>query len=552
MVPACQEVIERKTRFVIVTGGVLSSIGKGVLTASIGVLLKNVHGNKIAVVKWDPYLNVDPGTMSPLEHGEVFVTDDGAETDLDLGHYERILNTHFTRDSSVTSGKIFQEILTGEREGRYLGRCIQLVPHVVDAICNRLLQYALSSNADVVLVEIGGTVGDIEGEVFLEAVRQLRMHLAPHQLFHAHLSYVPYLEWANELKTKPTQHSVMLLKKAGLMPDCLFLRCEQPATEDIFQKMARMTGVAQELIFQVLTRKPIYKLFLDLQQQGLDMKLQQWFGLPHPQASHLQDWAELIERIESKKPVVRIGLVAKYVGTNEPYISVIEAIKSAAYATGRDPEICTISAHALSLDHDDPAYCAALAALRSMDGIVVPGGFGDRGIEGKIAAARYAREHNVPYLGLCLGMQVMVMESARHCAGLKAATSTEFNQATEHPVIALLEEQRTILHKGGSMRLGVFACKVTPGTKAYAAYESNLVYERHRHRYEVNNAYRAQLEAAGLVFSGKNEELDLVEIAERKEHPFMLGTQFHPEFLSTPLMPHPLFRAFMEAIIAQK
>lgn len=551
MVPLCADVVARKTKFIVVTGGVCSSIGKGVLTASLGVLLKNAH-KRVSVVKWDPYLNVDPGTMSPLEHGEVFVTDDGTEADLDLGHYERILGEHLTRDSSVTSGKIFQEILAGEREGKFLGRCIQLVPEVVDAICERLLKFAISSGADVVLIEIGGTVGDMEGGVFLEAIRQLKMHLAQRQLLHCHLSYVPFLSWANELKTKPTQHSVMLLKQAGLIPDCLFLRTEQQAPVQALDKLARMTGVEREMVFQVMTRCPIYHLFLDLQQQEVDIRLQRWFGfLPIKQAD-LEAWTELISRIEAQKPLVKVGLIAKYVGTNEPYISVIEAIKSAAYAAGREPHITIISAHALSQPESSKDFQEAYRALESVQGIVVPGGFGERGIEGKVFAAHFAREQNIPYLGLCLGMQIMLIEIARHGAGLTEASSTEFDPQVKHPVVSLLEEQRMVVDKGGSMRLGVFVCAIEPGTKAFEAYGREEISERHRHRYEFNNVYQEALERVGVCFSGRNTRLNLVEIAEIKEHPFMIGVQFHPEFLSTPLVPHPLFKAFVNAIVAQE
>ncbi len=549
MTSLLKEVIEQKTKFVVVTGGVCSSIGKGVLTSSLGVLLKNA-GYTVSVVKWDPYLNVDPGTMSPLEHGEVFVTDDGAETDLDLGHYERMIGEHLTKDSSVSAGQIFQEILHMEREGEFLGRCIQLVPHVVDKICERILRFALKSGAQFVLIEIGGTVGDMEGEVFLEAVRQLRLHLSSHQMMHCHLSLVPLLSWANEIKTKPTQHSVMLLKKAGLMPDALFLRTEREISAKTIAKIATMCGVRDEYIFQVLTRKPLYKIFLDLKQEGLDLKIQQWFGLPKERRSDLSAWESLIERIEKPKRTFRIGLIAKYVGTNEPYISVIEAIKSACYLNMVDPEIVTIEAERLDPIHKDTEEGKfARAQLASVNGIVMPGGFDKRGIEGKIFSAKWAREHKIPYLGLCLGMQILLIECARSLAGLTEATSTEFDPSTKQPLISLLDEQQGIVSKGASMRLGVFPCTIKKDSKAHQAYGQDKVLERHRHRYEFNNAYRSALEAAGVTFSGIYEAKNLVEIAELNDHPFMVGSQFHPEFLSTPLVAHPLFRAFIEAIM---
>ena len=541
--PLLAKVEKQKTKFIVITGGVCSSIGKGVLVSSIGALLK-AAGYSVSVVKWDPYFNVDPGTMSPLVHGEVFVTNDGAETDLDLGHYERILGTHLSKESSVSSGQIFKEIIDKERSGAFLGKCVQMIPHVVDAIKSRLLNFAIKTKTDFVLIEIGGTVGDMEGIHFLEAVRQLKMDLKK-RILHGHLSLVPYLEWANELKKKPTQHSVMLLKKEGLYPDCLFLRTDHHIDAKSTQKLSIMCGVAEDLIFQVKTYSPIYKLFIDLYQQGLQTKIQTWFGIKTPKDSDLSKWKTLIKLIEKKKTTVKIGIIAKYVGQNDPYISVIEAIKSAGYACNRDVELHVIEAEKLAGSKTSPAW----KTLKTLDGIIIPGGFDSRGVEGKIAAAKWARENNIPFLGLCLGLHIMLIEFARSVLKLKNASSTEFSPKTKYPVICLLEEQRKISNKGGSMRLGAFPCTLTPKTQARKAYGKSLISERHRHRYEFNNKYKKLFEKAGIVFSGIFKDKDLIEIAEYNAHPFMIGVQFHPEFLSTPLAPHPLFKAFMEAAI---
>ncbi len=543
-------VVERNTKFVVITGGVCSSLGKGVLVSSLGVLLKNA-GYSVSVIKWDPYLNVDPGTMSPLEHGEVFVTADGAETDLDLGHYERTIGVQLGRDSSVSSGQIFQEILDGERKGTFLGRCIQLVPHVVDAIKNRLLAFASHHNVDIVLVEIGGTVGDMEGKVFLEAIRQLRMDLPYKQLFHGHLSYVPLLEWTHEFKTKPTQHSVNMLKESGLAPDGLFLRVSEEIPQKALEKVGLMCGVDQAYVFQVSTFKPIYQLFIELDRQQLGQRVQQHLGLPAKQAD-LAVWQGLIDRIAQCKKVVSIGVIAKYMGSNDPYISVIEAIKAAAYAHLVNVEIVMIDADVLE-NKALPAFAAEWDKLTTcVDGIICPGGFDVRGVEGKIAAVTWARENQVPYLGLCLGLQVMLIEFARSLLGFPGAHSTEFDKTTTQPIVHLLEAQKDVTTKGASMRLGAYECSLVPGTKAYQAYKKDMVLERHRHRYEFNNAYKSALEEKGVVFSGVYKAKNLIEIAELKDHFFMLGTQFHPEFLSSPLQAHPLFNAFMEAVVIKK
>lgn len=539
---------QNNTRFIVVTGGVCSSIGKGVLISSIGVLIKS-FGSSVSVIKCDPYLNVDPGTMSPLVHGEVFVTHDGAETDLDLGHYERLIGIELSKDSSLSAGQIFQEILRGERDGTFLGKCIQLVPHVVDAIKQRILKLAYTSRANFILIEIGGTVGDIEGEIFLEAIRQLRMDLTPDTMMHCHLSYVPYLPWAHEVKTKPTQHSTMLLKKAGLIPDALFLRTEQPLSPDVIKKVSVMCGVQHDFIFQNMTRSPLYQLFLDLRDQNLSLKIQEWFGLKTTTPSSLDPWNDLLEKIKTTSNKIKVGLIVKYRGTSEPYISVIEALKSAGYSNNMSIEIIPIDANALEDSPSSPKHLQALRELQSVQGIVVPGGFDKRGIEGKIIAAHYARENKIPYLGLCLGMQVMLIEFARNVLNLTGATSMEFDINTPHPVIALLNEQNMITQKGGTMRLGSFTCAIKSGTIAHHAYQKTTVTERHRHRYEFNNSYRNDFEKRGVIFSGINPERNLVEIAELQDHPYMIGTQAHPEFLSNPLQPHPLFMAFIQACI---
>jgi CTP synthase len=540
-------ILDGKTKFIVVTGGVCSSIGKGVLVSSLGVLLKSA-GYTISVVKWDPYLNVDPGTMSPLEHGEVFVTADGAETDLDLGHYERMLGVHLTKTSSVSSGQIFEELIKREREGKFLGRCIQLVPHVVNAIKERLIDFALEKNVDFVLTEIGGTVGDMEGNNFLEAIRQIRLDLGNKRILHCHLSYVPYLDWAHEIKTKPTQHSVYNLKWLGLIPDALFLRADRAIGVSPREKLSIMCGVDRDFIFQVLTHKPIYKLFVDLYEQGVCQKIQEHFEIQQPQKSDLTEWKSFIDLIESSNIEVKIGLVAKYVGSNDPYISVVEAISSAGYWNGVKVNLIVIEAELLE-KNKDIADSFVMQQLKSVDGIVIPGGFDMRGIEGKIMAAKWARENKIPYLGLCLGMQIMIIEFARSVLGMSDASSTEFNKNTTYPVISMLAEQLGVTQKGATMRLGTYPCSIVSGTRAYEAYEQDLVHERHRHRYEFNNKYREKFEEAGVVFSGIYKEKNLVEIAELKDYPFMLGSQFHPEFTSTPLKVNPLFMAFMRAVV---
>jgi len=535
-------VAKRGTRFVVVTGGVCSSIGKGVLLSSIGVLLKDA-GYSVGVMKCDPYLNVDPGTMSPHEHGEVFVTKDGAETDLDLGHYERMLGEEFTKESSITSGKIYSHLIAAERDGAFLGRCITLVPHVTDEINRRILGFALQGNYDVVMIEIGGTVGDMEGEIFLEAVRELRHMLPAARVAHAHLSLVPYLPWANEVKTKPTQHSVVLLKRAGLIADMLFLRTGKLIAKRELKKVSVMCGVPEEAVFQVRTRSPLYSLFFDLNEQGVLAAVQRALGL-EPRVAQLVQWQEVLHRIEAAQEGVRIGFIAKYVEGNDPYISLIEALKSAGHVHGLQVELVTIDSE--ELEGMTPAARAEVFA--GLDGFVIPGGFGSRGVEGKILATQWAREHKVPFLGICLGMQVMLIEAARDLCGISDATSLEFDESTKNPVITLIDEQYKVVRKGGTMRLGTYPCALVEGTLARRCYGADLVEERHRHRYEFNNAYQEALERKGVVFAGRCPDNNLVEVAEITGHPFMIGVQFHPEYRATPLKQHPLFSGFMAAV----
>ena len=539
------KVKKQKTKFIVVTGGVCSNLGKGILVSSIGVLLKN-SGYSLSMIKCDPYLNVDPGTMSPLVHGEVFVTDDGAETDLDLGHYERILGIHLNKDSSISSGQIFQEILDDERAGKFLGKDIQLVPNVVNAIKKRFLNFALSKKLDFVLLEIGGTVGDMEGVSFLETIRQLKMDLGNEQLILCHLSLVPFLSWGGELKTKPTQHSVIFLKQAGLVPDALFLRSDRKIGEKEFKKISIMCGVSNELIFEDLTVYPLYKFFIDLEKQNLNEKIQKWFGIKKIKKTNLFAWKKLINIIEKKKKCLTIGLIAKYVGNNDPYISVFNALRSAGYFCNYDLKIKVIDAEKLEKEKNKK-NSESYKQLKSVDGIVVPGGFDKRGAEGKILAAKFARENKIPYLGLCLGLQIMLIEFARSILKLKDASSTEFDENTKSPIIVLLDEQQNIIKKGGTMRLGVYLCSLISNTKASKFYNKKETSERHRHRYEFNNEYKKKFEKAGIVFSGICKNNNLIEIAELKNHPFMLGCQFHPEFLSSPLKPHPLFVEFIKA-----
>ncbi len=527
------------TKYIFITGGVVSSVGKGVTTAAIGKLLKE-RGFQVSIQKLDPYINVDPGTMSPYQHGEVFVLDDGAETDLDLGHYERFIETSLSRVCNVTTGQIYSEVIARERRGDFLGGTIQVIPHITNEIKHRIGLVARTTGAEVVLVEVGGTVGDIESLPFLEALRQMRMDIGRGNTLYVHITWLPYIGATGELKTKPTQHSVRELRSIGIQPDVIVARSDHPVGEDLREKIALFCDVEPRAVIPLTTTSVLYEVPLQLEREGLGGYVLERLGLTARRRPDWSEWEDLVARERAPRPKVRIALVGKYVELQDAYMSVREAVRHAALSVGVEAEILWV--HSAELEKGK-----GWGEVRSAYGIIVPGGFGSRGIEGKIAAARYARENKVPYLGLCLGMQVMVIEFARHVLGIEDANSTEFDRSTPHPVIDLLPEQRGIADMGGTMRLGLYPCVLQPGTRAAAAYGVPRVEERHRHRFEFNNTYREILGGRGMVFSGLSPDGRLVEIAELKDHPFMVGTQFHPEFLSRPTRPHPLFRAFVKA-----
>jgi CTP synthase len=524
-------------KYIFCTGGVLSSVGKGVTAASVGRVLK-ARGVGVSIQKLDPYINVDPGTMSPYQHGEVFVTDDGAETDLDLGHYERFIDENLTQACNVTTGQVYAEVIARERRGDFLGGTIQVIPHITNEIKRRIALVGEQSGADVVIVEVGGTVGDIEGLPFLEALRQMRRDVGLENTLYIHVTFLPYIGATGELKTKPTQHSVRELRSIGIQPDVIITRTDHPVEDTICDKIALFCDVERRAVIPMETVQVLYQIPLVLEDAGLGDFIVERMGLD-VKAPDLKEWRDLVERTLMPKPSLPIAVVGKYVELHDAYISVREALCHAALAHGRDLDLRYVSSEELERGRgwDD---------LEKVSGIVVPGGFGERGIEGKIAAARWARENRVPYLGLCLGLQVMIIELARHAMGSDEPNSTEFDPPAKHPVIDLMPDQRTIADMGGTMRLGLYPCHLTPDTKAAKAYGVKEVRERHRHRFEVNNAYRDLLSEAGLVFSGLSPDRRLVEIAELADHPFMLGSQFHPEFKSRPTRPHPLFKAFIE------
>jgi CTP synthase len=523
------------TKYIFVTGGVVSSLGKGITASSIGLLLK-ARGFKVTMIKLDPYLNVDPGTMNPYQHGEVFVTDDGAETDLDLGHYERFLDQNMTRDNNCTTGQVYETILTKERKGEYLGKTVQVIPHVTNEIKNRIKRVA--PNFDVVIVEVGGTVGDIESLPFLEAIRQMRQDVGRDNVLYVHVTLIPYIKASEELKTKPTQHSVGKLREIGIEPDILVCRTERELSRDIKEKLGLFCRVAAEAVIEAHDVKSIYEVPLMFHRQGLDeqilMLLRQRGG-----HSELDKWKELIDTLKSPQSHVTVAIAGKYVEVKDAYKSITEALLHAAVANRAKLEIRYVDVDAPSMEED----------LSGVHGILVPGGFGDRGIEGKINAVRIARTQNIPYFGICLGMQVAVIETARNVAGLKKANSTEFDQKTPHPVISLLAEQRKIKNLGGTMRLGVYPCTLKKGSRSYSLYGKKKIFERHRHRFEFNDKYRQKLAKAGLSVVGEYTSQRLPEISERKDHPFFIGVQFHPEFLSRPLRPHPIFFGFVQAAV---
>ena len=531
-------------KYIFVTGGVCSSLGKGISSASIGALLK-ASGLKVFSQKLDPYLNVDPGTMSPFQHGEVFVTDDGGETDLDLGHYERFIDTNLSKLSSVTTGKIYSEVLEKERKGTFLGRTIQIIPHITDAIQEKITSAAKESKCDVMIVEIGGTVGDIEGLPFLEAIRQLRYRLGQENTLFVHVTLLPYLAGSKELKTKPTQASVRELRSIGIQPDFILGRADYPIKKDLLKKISLFCDVQEEYVIPAETVKSIYEVPLNFQKFNIVQLIAQKLNLGKIKPN-LKEWQEVAKKIHAKKSTLKIAIVGKYTGLDDAYLSVIESIKIACYHANREPKVLWVSSEKLE-ENDKESW----KNLKQADGILVPGGFGNRGIEGKIMAAKYARENRIPYLGLCLGMQIMTIEFARNALKDKQITSEEFDEEGKLDpskyVIHFMPGQYKERDKGGTLRLGLYPCKLQKGTKTYNLYGKHLINERHRHRYEFNNSYKHKLERAGMVFPGIYEKGNLVEIAEIKNHPFMIGSQFHPEFQSRPSRPHPLFKGFIEA-----
>jgi len=524
-------------KYVFVTGGVVSSIGKGITASSIGTILK-ARGLSVSLQKLDPYINIDPGTMCPYQHGEVFVTDDGAETDLDLGHYERFVDENLTVASNVTTGKIYQEVIARERRGDYLGATVQVIPHVTNEIKERITRVTWEDNPDVVIVEVGGTVGDIESLPFLEAIRQLKNDLGRKNVFYVHLTLVPFIEASEEFKSKPTQHSVAALRSIGIQPDAIVCRSARPVSVALKDKIALFCDVDRRAVISVPDAASIYEVPLVLEEAGLGAVIVEALEMPASPVD-LSDWTELVHRIQHPKGSVRIGVVGKYLPAPDAYISVTEALRHAGVHHNLRVDINWIASETLETGD--------LRALEGVDGVVVPGGFGHRGIEGKIAAAHFARTGLVPYLGLCLGLQCAVIEFARDVLGSSDANSTEFNAFTSHPVIDLLPEQRDVADKGGTMRLGLYPCKLQPDTLAAAAYREPVIYERHRHRFEFNNVYRESMWEAGMIFSGTSPNDRLVEIIELRDHPWFVASQFHPEFRSRPNRPHPLFRDFVKA-----
>lgn len=530
------------TQYIFITGGVVSSLGKGITAASLGRLLKN-RGLRVSIQKFDPYINVDPGTMSPYQHGEVFVTEDGAETDLDLGHYERFIDVNLSKASNVTTGKIYWSVITKERRGDYLGGTVQVIPHITNEIKARVLRVSEISAVDVVITEIGGTVGDIESLPFLEAIRQIKHDVGSAHCMYIHVTLVPYLGKAGELKTKPTQHSVKELLSLGIQPDVIVCRSERPLSQELKEKIGLFCNLPRDHVVQNLDAENLYEVPLLLQKEGLDTLAAAKLGLPDI-AADMESWCAMVHRMKHLSKQITIGLVGKYVELHDAYLSIAEALAHGGLE--HDAEVCIHWIHAEDLETGDPQRL-----LYGVDGILVPGGFGDRGIEGKVAAIRFAREHQVPFFGICLGMQAAVIEFARHAAGLAQAHSTEFHSETPYPVIDLMEDQKDLDEKGGTMRLGVYPCRIAEHTLARQAYGQEIIYERHRHRFEFNNGFLDHLEAHGLIVSGISPDRRLVEMIEVKGHPWFVAVQFHPEFKSRPNRPHPLFRDFIGACAAR-
>ncbi len=539
----------RETKYIFVTGGVCSSLGKGIASASIGALLK-ASGFKVFAMKLDPYINVDPGTMSPFQHGEVYVLNDGAETDLDLGHYERFIGENLSELSSVSTGKIYSEVIADERKGKYLGGTIQIIPHITNAIKKRILDAGKKTQADIVMVEIGGTTGDIEGQPYLEAIRQLRRELGPNNTLFVHLTLLPYLAGSKELKTKPTQASVRELRGMGIHPDFILARADYPIKKELLKKISLFCDVEEENVIPAQTVPSIYEVPLNYETNNLAEKIGKKLGLGKIKPD-LKQWISLVDKIHAKREPIKISLVGKYTGLDDSYLSVIESLKIACYHQRLDLNLSWIDAERLEKNDE-----AAWKELKSSEGVIVPGGFGIRGTAGMIMAAKYCRENKMPYLGLCLGMQIMTIEFAQHVYKDDRYTSEEFDEqsllAPEYYVIHFLPGQYKEKDKGGTLRLGVYPCKLTKGSKTRKIYGREMIHERHRHRYEYNNAFRKKMEHAGLVTAGVFPQGNLVEIAEIKNHPFMIGTQFHPEFLSRPHQPHPLFAGFIAASKANR
>jgi CTP synthase len=527
------------TKYIFFTGGVVSSVGKGVTAAALGRLLKE-RGFNVTAQKLDPYINVDPGTMSPYQHGEVYVLDDGAETDLDLGHYERFMDTSLNRVCNFTTGQVYAEVIAKERRGDYLGGTIQVIPHITNEIKRRIALAAKATNAEIVMVEVGGTVGDIESLPFLEALRQMRSDVGRENTLFIHVTWLPHIGATGELKTKPTQHSVAELRSIGISPDLIVARSDYPVEDELCDKIALFCDVERKAVIPMVTTDILYEIPLVMERATIGDYILKRLGLEARRKPDWTEWEKLIARVRDPKPCVKIALVGKYIELHDAYMSVREALKHAALSLDVEVEISWV--HSADLERGN-----RWDAVQQANGIIVPGGFGSRGTEGKIHAIRYARENKVPYLGLCLGMQLMVVELARKTYGNDQANSTEFDRSTPYPVIDLLPDQRDIVDMGGTMRLGLYPCHLQPGTKAIEAYGKDFVQERHRHRFELNNAYRETLSAQGMRFSGLSPDGRLVEIAEISDHPFMVGTQFHPEFLSRPNRPHPLFVGLVKA-----
>ncbi len=532
----------KQTKYIFVTGGVVSGLGKGITAASLGRLLK-ARGLKVAAQKLDPYINVDPGTMSPYQHGEVYVTEDGAETDLDLGHYERFIDENLNKFSNLTTGKVYWNVLNKERRGEYLGSTVQVIPHITNEIKAFIYTVAEKTNADVVITEIGGTIGDIESQPFLEAVRQISLEIGRENSLFIHVTLVPFLSGSDEHKSKPTQHSVKELQGMGVKPDIIILRCDEPLEESIFKKISMFCNVKPDCVIENLTLPVLYEAPIMLEKSNFSSIVCRELGINAPDID-MSDWNDMLNKIHNRKKSVTIGLVGKYVALHDAYLSVAEALRHAGYALGSFVEVKWIDSETVTREN-------VAEILSDCGGVIVPGGFGNRGIEGKIITAQYCRENNLPYLGICLGMQIAVIEFARHVAGLADANSNEFDSKSPHKVIDFLPDQNDETDKGGTLRLGAYPCKIKDGTQMYRCYRQTEIFERHRHRYEFNNEYREQLSKAGLVISGTSPDDYIVETVEIPQNDFFVGVQFHPEFKSRPNKPHPLFVGLVEAALKQ-